>query len=296
LQSSIAIVFATTVSFTAGCDGCSKQPVSSAPTTESAVPDGSIVNVTPVPTSEVLDLVNPQHLPPYTGATGSVEGIVRVVGAPAPMREGDFHRCPDAEKTWGHLFREGPDDGKGRPLADAIVVATGYHGFFLPEKREARSITIDGCGYVARTVTMTFGQRLEVQNDSKEFWSPFLQPDPSVVLMMASPHGDPPKLYPKRPGRHLLLDRDRKYALVDVYAFLHPLHAGTNLQGHYRIDGIPVGSLKISTTHAQFNATDEKEINVEANVVKALDLVLKYEPPADAGAAKPENTGRPIVR
>jgi len=133
---------------------------------------------------------------------------------------------------------------------------------------------------------MTFGQRIEVKNLSRDFWTPVLEPGTNMVLMMAPPNGgDPAKIYPKKPGHYVLLDRDRKYAVVDVYTFLHPLHASTDTAGHFRIDGLPVGKLKLSTMHPQIaESTAEQEITVEAGVVQKVDLVLKNVN-RDAGAA-----------
>jgi hypothetical protein len=258
-------------------------------------PEGGTLNVTPVPTASVAAMVNPDRLPEYTGPTGSIEGTISVTGDPAPATPADFSRCPDAERTWGHAFREGPPGpGGARPLADAIVVVTGYKGFYLPETREAKDVRIEGCAATTRTLTLTYGQRIEVRNLSKEFWTPMLEPGPNVVLMMATPGGDPAKIYPKKPGHYLLLDRDRKYAVVDVYAFLHPLHAASAPSGFYRIDGVPVGKLKVSSTHAHIDSNAEAEITVAAGVVQKVDLVLKNvnkeagaPPPPDAAAAPP---------
>ncbi|MDB5214199.1 MAG: hypothetical protein JWO86_2126 [Myxococcaceae bacterium] len=262
----------------AASDGAAEAP------TTTLVSEAGTLNATPLPTASVERAMNPDKLPPYAGPTGSVEGNITVIGDPAPATPQDFSHCPDAEKIWGHAFREGPPGPKGeRPLADAIVVVTGYKGFYLPEKQEARAISIEGCGYTQRTVTMTFGQRLEIKNLANEFWSPVLEPRPSPVLMMATPNGDPVKIYPKTPGHHLLVDRDRKYVVVDVWAFLHPLHASSALTGYYRIDGLPVGKLKVQSTHPNIDANAEADLTVLAGVVHKVDLVLKNKN-RDAGA------------
>lgn len=241
-----------------------------------AMPEGGMLNATPVPTASVAAMVNPDKLPPYDGPTGSIEGTISVTGEPAPATPADFSRCPDAQKTWGHAFREGPPGPNGqRPLADAVVVVTGYTGYYLPENGEAKELRIEHCAPTTRTVTLTFGQRLEVKNLSNDFWTPMLEPGPNLVLMMATPNGDPAKIYPKKPGHYLLLDRDRKYAVVDVYAFLHPLHTSSATTGYYRIDGVPVGKLKVSTTHPHIDATAEQDVTVSAGVVHKVDLVLK---------------------
>lgn len=261
----------------------------------SSRPDGGTLNATPVPTASVAAMVNPDKLPEYTGPTGSIEGTVTVTGDPAPATPADFSRCPDAEKTWGHAFREGPPGPNGaRPLGDAIVVVTGYKGFYLPETQEAKEIRIEGCATTTRTLTLTYGERIEVKNLSKDFWTPMLEPGSNMVLMMATPGGDPAKIYPKKPGHYLLSDRDRKYAVVDVYAFLHPLHTASSVTGFYRIDGVPVGKLKVSSTHAHIDSNAEADVTVAAGVVHKVDLVLKNvnkeagaPPPPDAAAAPP---------
>jgi hypothetical protein len=276
--------FALCAVMLAGCEDCNKGGATAADAGAATIdgaprpppPDGGTLNATPVPTASVAAMVNPDKLPPYEGPTGSIEGTVTVIGDPAPATPADFSRCPDAEKTWDHAFREGPKLPNGaRPLADALVVVTGYKGFYLPETQEAKEIRIEGCGYTQRTLSMTFGQRLEVKNLAKDFWTPMLEPAPNMVLMMATPGGDPAKIYPKKPGHYLLLDRDRKHSVVDVYAFLHPLHATSAATGYYRIDGVPVGKLKVSSTHPKIDSNAETEITVAPGVVHKVDLVLK---------------------
>jgi hypothetical protein len=301
----------TSTALLAGCEDCSKGAGSGDGAGDAASsdggraaltvvdassrPEGGTLNATPVPTASVAAMVNPDKLPEYKGPTGSIEGTVTVTGDPAPATPADFSRCPDAAKTWGHAFREGPPGpGGARPLGDAIVVVTGYKGYYLPETQDAEEIRIEGCATTTRTLTLTFGQRIEVKNLSKEFWTPMLEPGPNLVLMMATPGGDPAKIYPKKPGHFLLTDRDRKYAVVDVYAFLHPLHTATSVTGFYRIDGVPVGKLKVSSTHAHIESNAEADVTVVAGVVHKVDLVLKNvnveagaPPPPDAAAAPP---------
>jgi hypothetical protein len=301
-----AVALLTTLGGLGGCDDCKGgstvadagtggEPALVALDASMKMPEGGTLNATPLPTASVEAVLNPEKLPAYSGPTGSVEGTITVTGDLALPTPADFSRCPDAEKTWGHAFREGPAGPTGaRPLADAIVVVTGYRGFHLAETREAAETRIEGCAYTTRTQTLTFGQRLEVKNLSKEFWTPVLEPQRSVVVMMAPPKGDAVRIYPKTPGHHLLLDRDRKFAVVDVYAFLHPLHTATSTTGYYRIDGLPVGKVRVGSTHPQINSNAETELVVTAGTVHKVDLVLKNvnkeagaPTGADAGQAGP---------
>jgi hypothetical protein len=294
----------------AGCEGCDKGGATPVPTdasssldagasaSSSTRADAGTSTPNPIPAASVAAMVNPDKLPAYSGPTGSIEGTITVTGDPAPATPADFSRCPDAEKMWGHAFREGPKGANGaRPLADAVVVITGYKGFYLPETQDAKELRIEGCAPTTRTLTLTYGERIEVKNLSKDFWTPMLEPGPNLVLMMATPGGDPAKIYPKKPGHYLLLDRDRKYAVVDVYAFLHPLHTASAPSGYYRIDGVPVGKLKVSTTHPQIDSSAEADVTVAAGVVHKVDLVLKnVNKDASAPAAATDAAAAPPLR
>lgn len=274
------------VGFLAGCDGCNKNRVDATPTNTD--PDAAPVNVAPIPTASVAKMVNPAGLPAYTGEVGSVEGVVTVVGLPATSTPGSFDKCPEAADTWGKAFRE----GENRALADVVVAVTGYEGFYIPEKSEAETVTIRDCALGVRTVTMTFGQRLDVKNETKDFWTPILLPGSNMVLRMATPGGDPVRLYPKAPGHYILSDRDRSFVQVDVYAFLHPLHTATDREGRYRIDGLPVGKMKINARHPRIDFEINQDFEVKPGVVQRVDFVIRHETPDagrtyDAGATTP---------
>jgi hypothetical protein len=256
--------------------------------------DASPLNATPIPTASVVKFVNPQKLPAYVGPTGSVEGTIFVIGDPPPTLTHEYRKgCADeGANVYGKGFREGPapTPGAQRWLADAVVAITGYANYFVPEKDEAEEVTIEGCAYSKRTVTMTYGQRLEIKNLSKDFWTPTLAPGIMNVMMMASPGGDPVKLYPRNPGRFLVGDHDRKYANIDLFVMLHPLHTASAVNGGYRIDGIPVGKVKVNTSHPNIDNSDaSQEIEIQPGVIAHVDLTIKHtaRPPSppDAGSS-----------
>ena len=272
--------------------GCHSSPgETSSAKSDSAAPAPTVpMNVTPLPAASVAAVMNPAHLPAYTGPTGSVEGTIRVDGPPSPDMKGvDFSTCPAAARLYAKLFREGAPGADGsRPLADAIVAITGYSGYFVPERNEAETLAIEDCAFGARTVAMTFGQRLEIANKTSELWAPILAQAPMPVLMMATSHGDPVRVYPPHPGYFTLVDKEKHaWAQADVYALLHPLHDVSNAAGHYRIDGVPVGKLKVNARLRVLQHEATADVEVLANVVTTADLVLHYTPatdrPVDAG-------------
>jgi hypothetical protein len=259
----------------------------SASTTASA--QASPPNALGMPSANIAAVVNPMNLPVYTGATGSVEGMVLVRGPDAPdVPNLDVRACPAALDTYGKLFRAGARRADGlRPLADAIVVVTGYSGHYLPEKNEVQRVTIGAsCGYQARSIALTFGQRLDVANDSALPFAPYLEGAPQLTRV-APPRqsGAPAQIFPPRSDYFPLRDQLQKFVRVDVYVLRQPLHAITDTQGRFRIDGVPTGKLKASANLASILGDAATDVVVRAGGVENVELVLTYAP-KDAGTAK----------
>jgi hypothetical protein len=238
-----------------------------------------------LPAASVQAFVNRDHLPPYTGPTGSVEGTITITGNFAPeSKNRDFAKCPEGAQVYSKLFREGPARPDGsRPVADVLVAVTGYAGGYLPEQKAARRVTIDDCAFGSRTVDMTIGQKLEIQNLMKDkIFAPAFVQTPSVLELMAPSGGDPVYLYPQAPGLLTLYDRfgaGSGYISAEVYVLAQPLHAVSDVAGHYRIDGIPVGEVKVNALLGVIQKQVTRPVTVRANVVETLDLALEYTAP-----------------
>lgn len=245
------------------------------------------MNALPLPAASVAAFVNPEKLPAYTGPVGSIEGHVVVVGDEAPVSDEDFSRCPEARATYGRRFRAGATRGTGRELADALVVVTGYEGAFVPETREARRVHVRDCAYERRTVSMTFGQRLEIKNELKsELVTPTLDRGGGYALMAAVPGGQPVKLYPSTPGRYRIGDKTGLAFLEStLFVLLHPLHDTTDTSGHFRIDRVPAGKRQVHSLHPAIPGDVTVEVDVTAGVVVPIVLELRYS--AGAGDAGP---------
>lgn len=250
--------------------------VDAAPSVDPRVP----LNVTPVPTGSVADMVNPTHAPPYAGPTGVIEGTIFVSGPPAPPTMGkSFTKCPNGSKMYSKTFREGTPlpDGR-RPLADVVVGVTGYSGF-IAEKSEAKRINIVDCAYSARTVALTLGQRLEIQNKSSGLmFTPVLENQPAPAMMIATPGSDAIRLYPARMGRYRVIDKGGyDYMELDVYVLGQPLHATTDDGGHFRIEGVPVGKLKVGARHPFIAGDQSVEVDVQSSTVAKVELVIPHD-------------------
>jgi len=291
-MSSRTLRFAIAVG-TLACFSCRNDPVrlssSDGATTLAALDGGKStkpgpVNELPIPTADVLKVLNPTNLPEYKGATGVIEGNVYVTGDPAPPLMGkNFDRCPAAAAVYSKTFREGaPLPDGSRPLADVVLGVTGYGEFIVAEKQPAVRVTISHCAYSARSVAMTFGQVLEVKNEGGPMYAPDLENQTAPAIMMATPGGDPVRIYPKKPGRYRLIDRvGNSWLEADIFVSVTPLHTVSDLQGHYRIEGVPVGKMTIHAWHPAIAHGVEKEVDVKDGVVSNVDLSVVNDKPAE---------------
>jgi hypothetical protein len=165
------------------------------------------------------------------------------------------------------------------------VGVTGYSGFYVPSTSDVKTVTIENCAFSPpRTIDMTIGEHLEIFNKTKELYAPMLAQAPTPAIMMAPPGGDPVKLYPTRPAYYTLRDQTGAAPMMvaNVYVVAFPLHTVSRLDGHYRIDGVPVGRVTVSARLAAIQRTSSKNIDVAENVVAHVDLTLNYHKP-DAG-------------
>jgi hypothetical protein len=251
-----------------------------------------------MPLAKVLEVVNPLNLPVYSGPTGSIEGRVFVEGDAAPERPDlDFSKCPEAKEAYSKLFRDEAPAPKAskRPLLDAVVGITGYRNAYIPSRGEAVTVEIQKCGFLARTIVLTLGQRLDVLNrdaiSADRFFAPDLVAAPTSVLRIAAPGGDAVKLYPKTLAHELLVDKmNRKHMRADVYVLANPLTTVTTAGGRYRIDGVPVGKMNATVFHPTFvdsspnrpadagtNTEASALVTIEAGKVTNYDAVLTFK-------------------
>jgi hypothetical protein len=295
-------VFFAIVVGTGSLFGCKTTPVrptaddGATALADAAPPKPGPVNALPIPKDIVEKTVNPGKLPEYKGPIGVVEGTVYVTGDPAPPTMGKtFDRCPLAADVYAKTFRETTLPNGSRVLADAVLGVTGYSGYIVAEKAPTKQIGIHNCAFTQRSVDMTFGQALEVKNDGGQgpLFAPDFENQSSPAIMIATPGGDPVKLYPKQPGRYRLIDRvGNAWLDADVFVSVTPLHTASDIKGHYRIEGVPVGKLKLSAWQPAIAHGWEKDIDVKDGVVTTVDVTIVNDKPA---AQPPPPSVKPIL-
>jgi len=230
----------------------------------------------PYPSQQVLAVNNPNHRPAYTGARGSVEGVVTVQGDaawPLPKELAKIPSdCENAKETYGKLFRE----GEGRTLADVLVAVTGYDGY-VTAAEPAVLVTARGCAWDRRTIALAFGQRIEVQSLDQRAYIPMLLGGKPGANLVAVPKGSAVPVFPRHPGHYMLVDEMRLFSRADVFVLRYPTYDVTGLDGRFHIAGIPVGKVKVTALLPSINQKTEASVDVTADAVKTVNLVIPFD-------------------
>lgn len=238
-----------------------------------------------LPAELVSKAVNPRGEAAYSGPTGTIRGFVRAVGDQAPELPEVLEKIPDgcerARATYGTLFREGPS----RSLADVLVAVTGYQGY-VPARDEAVEVQAAGCAFSTRTVAMTFGQRIEVVSKDRRAYVPELLGAQTGVQLIALPSGAGSTLYPKAPGRYMLVDSMRLYAAAEVLVLKYATFSVTGIDGTFVIRGIPAGPVTLNAALPATQATLERKLVVESGKETEVTLELPFDAEAYSERSK----------
>jgi len=271
-----------------GCRKKADKPEATPAPSASALP-APVASGLAIPADVVAKVVNSSGRPPYAGPTATVKGLVRSVGDPAPEATDAIKQIPPecdlAKQAYSKLFRTGPNG----ELADALVTVTGYDAY-VPERVAARPVDARGCFWGARTFALTFGQRLEVSSKDRRPYVPDLVGGRLPAQIIAMPGGAPSAIYPNQPGRYVLIDSMRIFAIAEVYVLKYPTHVVTGLDGRYEITGIPPGKdLKLTAFSPQTGELVEKTITLAGGqtLVEDLELPFSLQKHAESRAKAP---------
>ncbi len=264
--------------------GCRKNPdiagkrsPTPAPSLLPSAAHGSVQVGIPAPSASVEKLINPLGAKPYAGPIGTVRGLVRVTGDPAPPRDASLPKlpadCPGAVDLYAKRFREGP----GRALADVLVAVTDYGPEYLPAPGPSRRIEVGDCGWDSRTMVLMFGQDLTVVNAGHKPHVPELLGAHSSARLVSVPGGDPVKLYPMRPSRYLLVDMMNLYMQADVFVVKYPTVSVTGLDGRFTIPRVPAKEVTVNAFSPHAELVDQRKVRVLPGQTVEVDFTLAFD-------------------
>ncbi len=244
----VGLIFGLSTWGLPGCDTFGPKAGESTPA-DSRASDGSEKLPDGVPFSprspKVQQVVNSGKLPVYDGPFATLRGTVTVSGDEAPLQEdvlkGIPAECTRARVVYERLFRE----GMKRSAPDALVSAIGYE-VYVPVAEDTVTVEARGCAWQARTVALTFGQRLEVVSRDERNYLPMLIGNRDPASFVAIANGKPISIFPKSPGRYLLSEGTRPYMSSEVFVLKYPTVTVSGLDGKFTLNRVPPGKLTIT--------------------------------------------------
>ncbi len=242
----------------------------------------------PLDEAAIDAIVNPSHATEYTGPTGVVEGVVRVTGDPARMRQ--FiplpKPCEAAVPIHGPDYRAGP----GGELADALVAVIKTSGYVRPSRAD-KVVTIKQCSITPTLIDLSVGQRLLVANDDDSPYTPNL-PTRKIITRLAIKGMSPVPLFLTTPAAYAMTWLPGALPGADVptatvFVLPNALHMTTDLDGKFRVAGVPVGKARLVVSHLGMPEFG-KDIEIKAGEVVKIDAPMTYRaPPASSAPAHP---------
>lgn len=271
-------------------------PASTAAAKEGENPEGgsdkpsakeAAATMSPLPAPELVEpVVNPRKLPPYSGPTGTIVGVVKATGDKSPELPKVVAKmedsCTRSRGMFGVLFREGP----ARELADVLVAVTHYDGY-VPSKGTDVEVWAEGCAWESRTIPVTYGQRLVIKGADRRAYVPELLGQRLPAQLFLLPTAPPVQITPQKPGRYQLVDSMRLFNTSEVYVLPYATAAVTKADGRFEIKGIPVGEVQVNALLPQTGATEGKTVKVEEGKVTEVTFELAFDQAAYDKMPKP---------
>jgi hypothetical protein len=168
-----------------------------------------------------------------------------------------------------------------------FVGVTGYRGN-ARQKAGPVEVEAKGCAFSTRTIALTKSQHVAVKSGDERSYVPSLFGARSKATLVAVPHGNPVPVYHRGAGQYVLVDDMRIFAQATVLVVDYPTFDVTKLDGKFRIEGVPAGSVEVSAFLPAANLNVTKKVTVERNRVVQVPLILKF----DAATFKAARTKR----
>jgi hypothetical protein len=283
--------------------GGAAKAVSSASATTNGVPAPPPAPPTPPPPEDKFPLddkaidavVNPSHATEYTGPTGAVEGVVKVTGdAPRQRKFMPLPKpCDSAIPVHGPDYRAGAHG----ELADALVAVIRTSSYVRPSRAD-KLVTIKNCAITPTVIDLSLGQRLLVGNADDSPYTPLL-PVRQIITRLAIKAQSPVPLFLTSTGAFGMTwlpgaPPGSDVPSATIFVLPNALHMVTDVDGGFRIGGIPVGKATLVVSHLGMPEF-AKELDVKPGEVVKVEVPMTYKDPSK-GAASAAPAPIPSIR
>lgn len=184
---------------------------------------------------------------PVEGPTGTIEGLVRIEGplpAPQPIELpaafSGKRGCADAARRYAQVF----DVSSPGPIAGVLVaVEARAPGLGTPV---VRRITVRDCDVVPRYLFAKENDIIELETIAHEPHLPVIVGTGETIHQLLIPGQSPRRLVFPSPGQFPITFRDLPpFVGAMVYRLRQRFIDTTDVQGHYRITEVPVGTVVV---------------------------------------------------
>lgn len=234
--------------------------------------------------------------PSPTGATGAVEGIVRLTGTVPPSRpvviDADVSRmrgCSESARTY---YANPFGISAPGPLPEALVTVDARSA--SPPAARRRYATFNDCNIEPRILAMSLNDILVMHASTDAHHLTKVDGMGATIAQMLMPAEDQEKRL-AHPGRYIIHSvLFPNWMQTPVVVTPNWFYDQTNREGRYRVEGVPVGT---HTMHAWFPgaAPVDVTVTVTAGATAQQDFALSPLPPSAVRPPGPPGDAGPII-
>lgn len=213
-----------------------------------------------------------------TGREGSITGAINFVGVPPAREKIDVGQDANCVAISRNLRTEYAVVTNGKLANVFVYVMSGgaVNDYRFETPSSAVELEHKGCRYVPHVLGIQTGQTLRIINSDPAMHNTHPSPHLNEDFNRTQPPGATPMEHKFNRAEVFIPVKDNQHpwekALVSVLA--HPFFAVSDVQGQYKIEGLPPGTYRVAALHEWFGE-QRAEITVGTTESKTLNFTFK---------------------
>jgi len=205
----------------------------------------------------------------------ALSGTITFAGNLPKARIIDTSADPLCGEVSSELLTEDAVGNQGR-LANVLVYieSESLSGYEFPLPTSLAVLEHRGCSYVPRVLGVRVGQPLMIQNSDATMHNTHPLAQKNADWNQTQPPGTPPLMHTfKRPELVPFKCNQHPWEKAYVAVFDHPFFAVSDVQGEFRIEGLPPGQYRVVAWHERFG---EKSADITFLPGEARNLTFEF--------------------